>query len=57
MKRMARAKVGDYSSREHILQELEYCAEIYRQVPKCWPLDVTNRSIEETADWIVRTVL
>ncbi|MBI4882218.1 MAG: kinase/pyrophosphorylase [Planctomycetes bacterium] len=57
MKRMASADVLDYSSRAHVNAELDYCEQIFRKMPSCCTIDVTNRSIEETADWIVRTVL
>jgi len=46
-----------YSSEEAIFNELERCREIYDSIPRLKVLDVTNRSIEETAGWISRNVL
>ena len=55
--RMACAQIPGYSSKGYILEELEYCERLYRTVPGLWTVDVTNRSIEETSEWITRNVL
>jgi regulator of PEP synthase PpsR (kinase-PPPase family) len=49
--------MGDYSSEAFILEELEYCDKLYRRIPRLRTIDVTNRSIEETSEWITRHVL
>ena len=55
--RMACAQIPGYSSKAYILEELEYCESLYRTVPGLWTVNVTNRSIEETSEWITRNVL
>jgi regulator of PEP synthase PpsR (kinase-PPPase family) len=55
--RMACAQVPGYSSKSHILEEEEYCEQVYSKIPNIWTIDVTNRPIEETSDWITRNVL
>lgn len=49
--------VPGYHGRSGIFREIEYCESIYRRMPGLRTIDVTNRSIEETAEWIVRNVL
>ncbi|MFH1277903.1 MAG: pyruvate, water dikinase regulatory protein [Candidatus Eisenbacteria bacterium] len=49
--------VPGYHGRAGIFEEIEYCEGIYRKLPGLRTIDVTNRSIEETAEWIVRNVL
>ncbi|MFH1681696.1 MAG: pyruvate, water dikinase regulatory protein [Candidatus Eisenbacteria bacterium] len=46
-----------YQGRSNVFEELEYCEKIYKKVPGIKTIDVTNRSIEETSEWIVRNVL
>jgi len=55
--RMSRAEVPGYSSKSHVVGEMEYCEKIFRRIPSLWTIDVTNRSIEETSEWITRNVL
>ena len=55
--RMAHADVPGYSSKNHILRDMEFCEKQYRKIPNLWTIDVTNRSIEETSEWITRNVL
>ncbi len=40
---------SDYDKIGPIIQELDYCREIYRQHPKWGTLDVTGRAVEEVA--------
>jgi regulator of PEP synthase PpsR (kinase-PPPase family) len=49
--------VRRYQGRSAVFEELEYCEEVYRKIPGLKTIDVTNRSIEETSEWIVRNVL
>lgn len=46
-----------YQGRSWVFEELEYCSGIYKKIPGLKTIDVTNRSIEETSEWIVRNVL
>ena len=46
-----------YSDRTSIQEELDYCRSVYRSIPGIFTLDVTDRSIEETSDWITHNVL
>ena len=39
------------------VSELEYADGLVRPIPGVWTLDVANRSIEETPDWITHNVL
>lgn len=55
--RMAHADVPGYSTRSHVVSELEYCEKVYRKIPQLWTIDVTNRSIEETSEWITHNVM
>jgi [pyruvate, water dikinase]-phosphate phosphotransferase / [pyruvate, water dikinase] kinase len=55
--RMSRASVPGYSSRSHVLAEMEFCENVYRRIPALWTVDVSDRSIEETSEWITRNVL
>ena len=55
--RMARVEVPGYSQMTHILKEVDYCEKLFRKIPHLWTIDVTNRSIEETSEWITRNVL
>lgn len=49
--------VPGYQGRGCIFEELEYCEKVFRKIPGIRTIDVTNRSIEETSEWIVRNVL
>lgn len=51
-------RVAGYADMEAIVQELNYCREIYRQNPRWGIIDVTGRAVEEVATdilgWIRR---
>jgi len=51
------ARIPGYSNPATILAELEYSDELFRRIPGIRTVDVTNRSIEETSDWITHNVL
>jgi regulator of PEP synthase PpsR (kinase-PPPase family) len=51
------SRIPGYSDRSYILAELEYAEGLYRRIPGIRTVDVTNRSIEETSDWITHNVL
>ncbi|MFH1491581.1 MAG: kinase/pyrophosphorylase, partial [Pseudomonadota bacterium] len=57
VKRLPGADAISYSSRSYIIREQDYCESIYRKMQSLWTIDVTNRSIEETSEWITREVL
>lgn len=47
---------SDYASMKHILEELQYSDELFKQNKK-WPVfDVTSRALEETATEIVKII-
>jgi regulator of PEP synthase PpsR (kinase-PPPase family) len=51
------ARIPGYAEPSHILAEIEYCNRVYRSIAGIRSVDVTNRSIEETSDWITHNVL
>lgn len=46
-----------YADRTDIFAELEYCEEAFRSIPDLRVVNVTNRSVEEVSDLILRDVL
>ena len=56
-RRIGAGALAGYSSEAAIFEELEYCEEVFRRIPGLRTIDVTNRSIEEIAEWIKRQVL
>jgi len=51
-------KVGfQYAQKAYIFEELEYCEQVFKKIPSLRVIDVTERSIEEIAEWITRKVL
>lgn len=50
-------RIPHYAERSYILDELGYCDRVYRSIAGICTVDVTNRSIEETSDWITHHVL
>ena len=51
------ARIPGYAERAHIMAEIDYCNRVFRSIPGIRTVDVTNRSIEETSDWITHNVL
>lgn len=51
------ARIPGYADRPHIMAEISYCDRVYRSIAGIRTVDVTNRSIEETSDWITHHVL
>jgi regulator of PEP synthase PpsR (kinase-PPPase family) len=51
------ARIPGYAEPAHIMAEIEYCNRLYRSIAGIRTVDVTNRSIEETSDWITHHVL
>ncbi len=47
---MSRSYIPKYTSRSHIMEELEYCKQVFRKIPALRTIDVTNRSIEEIGE-------
>jgi regulator of PEP synthase PpsR (kinase-PPPase family) len=56
-RRLSGMGVSHYSSKAYILQEEEYCENVYRKIPSLWTIDVTTRTIEEISEWITHNVL
>lgn len=52
-----RTRIPRYSDRAHVLAELEYADQLYRNIKGIRTVDVTNSSVEETSDWITHNVL
>jgi regulator of PEP synthase PpsR (kinase-PPPase family) len=47
--RMGEDPSGDYASMDHVVEEIEYCKDIFKKNRR-WPvLDVTGKALEETA--------
>jgi regulator of PEP synthase PpsR (kinase-PPPase family) len=57
VRRMSSANLPRYAKKAHIFKELEYCQQLFRKLPSLRVIDVTDRSIEEIAEWITRKVL
>lgn len=45
---------ADYASMRAVRRDLKYCEKVYGKLQDVVTIDVTNRSIEETAAWITR---
>ena len=50
-------RIPGYSDPRTILAELEYADQLFQRVKGIRTVNVTNRSIEETSDWITHNVL
>jgi regulator of PEP synthase PpsR (kinase-PPPase family) len=50
-------RIPRYSDPSHIHAELEYANKLFRSIKGIRTVNVTNRSIEETSDWITHNVL
>jgi regulator of PEP synthase PpsR (kinase-PPPase family) len=57
MRRMPSANLPRYAKKNHVFEELEYCKRVFKKIPSLRVIDVTDRSIEEIAEWITRKVL
>ncbi|MGW8322833.1 MAG: kinase/pyrophosphorylase [Thermodesulfobacteriota bacterium] len=57
MRRMPSANLPRYAKKHHIFEELEFCKQVFKKIPSLRVIDVTDRSIEEIAEWITRKVL
>lgn len=54
--KMGEDPTGSYASLEHVIQEIEYCKELYRQNRR-WPVfDVTGKALEETATEVEKVI-
>lgn len=51
------AAVPGYADEASVFAEMEHAQRVFRALPGLATLDVTERSIEETSDWITRHVL
>ena len=57
VRRMPSANLPRYAKKAHVFEELEYCKKVFRKLPSLRVIDVTDRSIEEIAEWITHRVL
>jgi len=55
--RLSGMDTSSYSSKSHIIKELEYCDQVFRKIPLLYTINVTHRSVEEISEWITRQVL
>jgi regulator of PEP synthase PpsR (kinase-PPPase family) len=49
--------IPGYADRSSIVVEREHCESVYRSIAGLHTVDVTDRSVEETSDWITHNVL
>lgn len=54
--RMGEDPSGEYANLDHVIEEIEYCKEIFRK-NRHWPVfDVTNKALEETATEVEKII-
>lgn len=54
--RMGDDPTGEYANLDHVIEEIEYCKEIFRK-NRHWPvLEVTNKALEETATEVEKII-
>ncbi len=54
--KMGEDPTGDYPSLDHVIQEIEYCKDLFRKNRK-WPVfDVTGKALEETAAEVEKAI-
>lgn len=51
---MRQSSRGSYADYQQVEEELDYCRQLYRQNPSWMVLDITNKSVEESASDIMR---
>jgi len=51
------APMRGYVSRAAVFRELDFCKQQLNKIPLLFTIDITTRSIEETAEWITHNVL
>lgn len=50
-------RIPGYAERAHTMAEIDYCDRVFLSIPGIRAVNVTNRSIEETSDWITHHLL
>ncbi len=54
--KMGEDPTGDYAKMDHVIEEIEYCKDIYRKNRR-WPVfDVTEKALEETATEVEKVI-
>ena len=54
--KMGEDPTGDYASLDHVIQEIEYCKDLFKKNRK-WPVfDVTGKALEETAAEVEKAI-
>lgn len=56
LRNMRQSSRGNYADYEGVVEEVEYCRQFYRKHPQWLIIDVTNKSVEESAAEILRKV-
>lgn len=56
LRNMRQSPRGSYAEYEGVVEELEYCRQFYRKHPEWLIIDVTNKSVEESAAEILKKV-
>jgi len=49
--------IPGYADRSSVVGEQAHCDRVFRSIPGLFTVDVTDRSVEETSDWITHNVL
>jgi len=54
--KMGEDPTGDYAKMDHVIEEIEYCKDLYRKNRR-WPVfDVTGKALEETATEVEKVI-
>jgi regulator of PEP synthase PpsR (kinase-PPPase family) len=53
---MRQTSRGSYAEYEGVVEELEFCRQFYRKHPEWLIIDVTSKSVEESAAEILKKV-
>lgn len=53
---MRQSPRGSYADYQQVEDEVEYCKNLYRQHPEWMTLNITNKSVEESASEIIRKI-
>ncbi len=56
-RQMGAGMIAGYSDEKAVFEELEYAEEIFKRMPRLRTIDITDRSVEETCNYITRRIL
>jgi [pyruvate, water dikinase]-phosphate phosphotransferase / [pyruvate, water dikinase] kinase len=54
LRNMRQSSRGDYADYEKVKEELQFCRKLYQKHPEWLMIDVTNKSVEESAAEILK---